>query len=104
MESTMLVGAEHFQGEKLLTLAEAGRLMNPERSKITLWNWHKQGQLNQSGDHVFLRVCPLPGGCHTSLEEVSRHLRAVTGFTIDAQIVGGSLNGCKVQIPATDED
>lgn len=99
----MLVGAEYFQGEALLPLYEAAKKMNPPRSKVTLWTWHKQGHLNQSGTRVEFHVCPMSGGYHTSLEETGRFINAITSLTVKAEVVGGSLHGLTFLLPDTDE-
>lgn len=99
----MLVGAGFFGDEPLLPLTDAGKRMSPRRSKVALWNWHQQGQLNQSGRHVWLHVCRLPSGYHTSLEEVARHVRAVGSITMEAQVIGGSLHGTTVALSDTDD-
>jgi hypothetical protein len=99
----MLVGVGYFGAEPLLPLIDAGRQMTPRRSKVSLWNWHHHGQLNQSGQHVWLRVCKLPSGYHTSLEEITRHIRAVGSLTMQAQVIGGSLHGMTVELTDTDD-
>jgi hypothetical protein len=99
----MLVGVGHFQEERLLPLKDAGRAMSPARSRVSLWNWHRQGQLNQSGTHIFLRVCKLPSGYHTSLEEIARYLHAVGSVTVPAEVVGGSLHGLTLRVSDTDD-
>ena len=99
----MLVDAGYFRDEPLLPLLEACKGMNPPRTKQTLWAWHRQGNINASGDRVEFHVASLPSGFHTSREEIARHLRAITNMSIKAQVVGGTQHGMTLVMPDTDK-
>lgn len=100
----MEVEARYFGREPLLPLAEAAKRMSPRRTKTTLWNWHSQGFLNQSGRPVQLRVTRRLRTWCTSLEEIGRFLKAVTARTVAAVCIGGSLHGSLVHIADDDEE